>query len=272
MVKINLLIVFWSGMFLSCGQSKRLAANYTPLTVLSYNIHHGNPPTQPNGFIDLDTIVATIKASAAELIAIQELDSMTVRSNRVYQLKVLADKLGMYYHFERTIPYEGGAYGIGILSKYPLEEVKACQLPAIAGYPTEPRKLLVAKVTINQQPVYFGCTHIDYKNKEVKMLQMKELVKELNILKKQRLVIGGDFNAVPDEESIQYLKQHYTNAGNYKAFTIPVISPDKKIDYIFYQPNGLSFKHDSVLTAYNYGSDHLPVTARFILKYLSTIN
>lgn len=266
MTKNNFIVILSAGLLLSCSQAKKLAAPFTPLTVLSYNIHHANPASQAKDIIDLDTIVATIKASNAELVAVQELDSVTLRSNRVYQLKVLAEKLGMYYHFERTIPYEGGAYGIGILSKYPLEEVKGYQLPAIAGIPTEPRKLLVAKVIINKLPVYFGCTHIDFKNKAVKMLQAQEVVKVLSPLKKQRLLVAGDFNAKPEEESIQHLMQHYTNAGSLNAFTIPVVSPKRKIDYIFYQPNGLSFKKDSVLTAHNYGSDHLPVMATFTIE------
>jgi endonuclease/exonuclease/phosphatase family metal-dependent hydrolase len=173
----------------------------------------------------------------------------------------------MHFHFERTIPHEGGAYGIGILSKYPLEEVKAYQLPAITGIPTEPRKLLVAKVFINKLPVYFGCTHLDFKNKDVKMLQAQEVVNALSSLKDQRLVVGGDFNATPEEESIQYLSTHYTSADNSGSFTIPVVNPKKKIDYIFYTRNRLSFKQDSVLAMHNYGSDHLPLMATFsVLK------
>lgn len=264
-VKINFIAVLLGGLLLGCSQTKKLAAPLPSVTVLSYNIHHANPPSQSEEVIDLDTIVATIKAANAELVAIQELDSMTQRSNRVYQLKVLAERLGMYYHFERTIPYEGGAYGIGILSKYPIEEATGYQLPEITGIKTEPRKLLVAKVTINNLPVYFGCTHIDFKNKDVKKLQAQEVVKVLGSLKEQRLMVAGDFNAVPEEESIQYLMQHYKNAGSLNVFTIPVEKPKKKIDYIFYQQDRFLFKKDSVLTAHNYGSDHLPVMATFTI-------
>jgi endonuclease/exonuclease/phosphatase family metal-dependent hydrolase len=263
MTKHTIAFVILVAFLLSCSQTKKLAATVTPITVLSYNIHHASPPSQPKNVIDLDTIVATIKASHAELIAIQELDSVTIRSNKVFQLKILADKLGMYYHFERTIPYEGGAYGIGILSKYPLDDVKGYQLPAINGIPTEPRKLLVAKVTVNKQPLYFGCTHIDFKNKEVKMLQAQELVNVLSALKDQRVIVAGDFNATPDEESIQYISKYFTGAGNPDAFTIPVINPKKRIDFIFYKQGRLSSKQDSVMAAHNYGSDHLPVMATF---------
>ncbi len=263
MTKKYFIVVLFGALLMSCSQTGKLSATYTPLTVLSYNIHHANPPSQAKAVIDLDTIAATIKAVNAELVAVQELDSVTKRSNGVYQLKVLAEKLGMYYHFERTIPYEGGSYGIGILSKYPIKEATGYQLPSITGIPTEPRKLLVVKVEINKRPVYFACTHFDFKNREVKMLQAREMVNVFSSLKKQRLIIGGDFNAVPEEESIQYLMQQYTNAGSMNAFTIPAERPNKKIDYFFYQPNGLLLKKDSVLATHSYGSDHLPVMAAF---------
>jgi endonuclease/exonuclease/phosphatase family metal-dependent hydrolase len=266
MAKINFIFVVLTMLCFSCGSTKKLAATFTPLTVLTYNIHHGNPPSQSKSIIDLDTIAATIQASGAGLVAIQELDSMTVRSNKVYQLKALAEKLGMHYHFERTIPYEGGAYGIGILSKYPLETITAYPLPEVNGVKTEPRKLLLAKVVINKRLVYFGCTHVDYKNKEVNMLQVQEIVKVLTPIKKQRVVIGGDFNAVPTEASMQYMATQYAHAGDYNGLTIPVLNPKKKIDFIFYQSRQLRLEQDSVLTAHNYGSDHLPVIAQFEVR------
>ncbi|WP_290789460.1 endonuclease/exonuclease/phosphatase family protein [Flavihumibacter sp. UBA7668] len=235
------------------------------LIVLSYNIHHGNPPTREAGFIDLDTIAATIRSSGADLVAVQELDSVTTRNNKVDQLKVLADILGMYYRFERTIPYGGGAYGIGILSKFPLLETTSYELPNIEGIQTEPRKLLVAKVEVGGEPLYFGCTHFDFKNKEVKLAQARAFLQHLNPFSGNRVIVAGDFNAVPQEESIQLIEGRYRSAGSPDAFTIPVLKPNKKIDYIFYTNSRLKRLQDSVLTTHSYGSDHLPIKAVFQL-------
>lgn len=61
----------------------------------------------------------------------------------------------------------------------------------------------------------------------------------------------------------------YQNSSIKNEFTIPVIHPTKRIDFIFY--NGVSFIQDSVLTSHNYGSDHLPVWAEFKLNTPYTI-
>lgn len=259
MQKISLLPVLFAILAAGCSPATKLNSS-VKIAVLSYNIHIGNPPTKPRGFIDLDTIAATIRSSGAELIALQELDSITRRSNGVYQLKVLAEKLNMHYHFEKTISHDGGSYGIGILSKYPLQEITAYNLPQIDGIKSEPRKMLLAKVMIQNKPIFFGCTHVDF-TKQVNPAQMKELVRILNTLPDLPIIVGGDFNATSDSEGMKLMLGQYHNASIRNEFTIPVLHPTKKIDYIFYK--GLSFMQDSVMKSHNYGSDHLPVWAEF---------
>ena len=260
MIRVSFLLVLFSILVTGCSQTKKIISSSAKISVLSYNIHIGNPPTKPKGFIDLDTIAATIRTSGADLVALQELDSITKRSNGVYQLKVLAEKLNMYYHFEKTISHDGGSYGIGILSKYPLEEVTAYKLPQVDGIKSEPRKVLLAKVVIQGKPIYFGCTHVDF-TKQVNPVQMKEVVRVLKSLPEIPVIIGGDFNATPEMEGMQLMLAEYQNASIKNDFTIPVLHPTKKIDFIFYK--GLSFVQDSVMTSHNYGSDHLPVWAAF---------
>lgn len=259
-MKIYFVIILFAILESGCSQTKEIKSANADISVLSYNIHIGNPPTKPKGFIDLDTIAATIRTSGADLVAVQELDSITKRSNGVYQLKVLAEKLNMYYHFEKTISHDGGSYGIGILSRYPLEEVAAYKLPQVDGIKSEPRKILLAKVRIQGKPIYFGCTHVDF-TKQVNPVQMKELVRVLKSLPEIPVIIGGDFNATSDMEGMKLMLTQFQNASVKNDFTIPVLHPTKKIDFIFYK--GLSFVQDSVMTSHNYGSDHLPVWAAF---------
>jgi hypothetical protein len=48
------------------------------LRVMTYNIHHGNPPTkEASGEIDLEAIVAAIRKEAPDLVALQEVDVHT---------------------------------------------------------------------------------------------------------------------------------------------------------------------------------------------------
>ncbi|MEI6679993.1 MAG: hypothetical protein WCL21_15370 [Mariniphaga sp.] len=56
-----------------------------------------------------------IKTIHPDFVALQELDSVTTRSNKVDVLKVLAERFSMHYIYGGSIPYRGGKYGIGIL-------------------------------------------------------------------------------------------------------------------------------------------------------------
>lgn len=251
----------------ACQSAKQPASGTArQLAVLSYNIHHANPPSQPAGFIDLDTIAATIRSSGADLVAIQELDSVTNRSNKQYQLQLLAEKLGMYYRFERTIPYGGGAYGIGLLSRYPISETMAYPLPNVEGIETEPRKMLLAKINIQGKTLVFGCTHFDFKNAAVKMAQAKAMLENLQQFRNYPILIAGDFNATPEDPAIRLIEASLASTGQPTDFTIPVLEPKKKIDFIFYTNNHFKLVADSVLRSHNYGSDHLPISATFHLN------
>lgn len=262
MIKLLSLSVLTS-LCIGCSQPQKLATSGTgKLSVLTYNIHHGNPPAQPKGYIDLDSIAAAIQLSGADVVAIQELDSVTIRSHKTYQLQVLAEKLNMFYHFEQTIPYEGGAYGIGILSRYPIKKINAYRLPHMAG--TEPRKILFATIAYKNEEIVVGCTHIDYKTKAVKVSQTNDLMNKVKEFSNDVVIIGGDFNAVPDDESITQMSSLLADAGSEKEYTIPVRKPSKKIDYIFYKKHSrVSLISSRVLTEHHYGSDHLPVLAIF---------
>ncbi len=260
------ILLLGSCLLTACKAVKQPASGSTEqLVVLSYNIHHANPPSRPAGYIDLDTIAATIRSSGAELVAIQELDSVTNRSNREFQLKLLAEKLGMQYRFERTIPYGGGAYGIGILSRYPIGETMSYSLPNVEGVVTEPRKMLLAKIDINGRTVIFGCTHFDFKSAEVKMAQAGAMLGNLQNYSTYPIIIAGDFNATPEDPAMRLIETSLASSGKPTDYTIPVLEPRKKIDYIFFDSKRFQLVSDSVLRSHSYGSDHLPISATFHL-------
>lgn len=87
------------------------------LKLISYNIHHG---TNKGGRNTLEEIGEFLKLQKADLIGLQEVDSMCNRSGIVDQMKELAALTGMHYAFARHFAYDGGAYGLGILSRYPI--------------------------------------------------------------------------------------------------------------------------------------------------------
>lgn len=236
------------------------------INVLTYNIHHANPPSLEADVIDLNTIAQTIEKSEADLVALQELDSATSRSGKTFQLKVLADMLGMHYYYGKAIPYQGGGYGVGILSKYPISEMKTIALPSVPDFDGETRVLALVRVTLpDDKEIYFGSTHLDVTMEENRLLQTSEIV---NIAGKLNapIIIGGDFNSTDEKAPMIELFQYFTDASTVKGPTIPVINPKRRIDYIVYRKsNDFEVVSEKVLTADNYGSDHLAFWAK--LKY-----
>lgn len=92
----------------SCGQ------DIIPVRVMSYNVHNC---IGLDNVRDYNRIAEVIKQADPDVVALQELDSMTQRNNGVYALKELETFTGMHGIFVSAIPFQGGSYGIGLLSK-----------------------------------------------------------------------------------------------------------------------------------------------------------
>lgn len=256
-------LVIW--LLVACNTAEEPApqAEHLPINVMTYNIHHGNPPSREEGYIDLNTIAQTIRKTGAHLVALQELDSVTLRSGKTFQLKVLADMLGMHYYYGKAIPYQGGGYGVGILSKYPITEARTIVLPKVEGFEGEDRVLALGKVTLpGDKDVYFGSTHFDVSLEQNRLLQATEIVDVAAELDAP-VIIGGDFNSTDDKAPMVKLFSHFEDASTAKEPTIPVLKPTRRIDYILFAPDEFEVLKEEVLTADNYGSDHLAFWARF---------
>ena len=108
------------------------------MRILTYNIRAGR---------DLDCApalerqAAAIRALAPDVAAIQEVDRGTRRSGGADQAAALAAAAGLHASFARAIDFEGGAYGIALLSRRRPAAVRAVALPSPHD---EDRALLVA--------------------------------------------------------------------------------------------------------------------------------
>ena len=72
------------------------------ITVMTYNIHHCNPPSKP-GLIDVEAIAAVIRRESPDFVALQEVDVHTVRSGEgLHQARKLAKLTHMHFHFAKA--------------------------------------------------------------------------------------------------------------------------------------------------------------------------
>lgn len=219
--------------------------------VLTYNIHNGLGMDQVRDYARIGRL---IRRSGADVAAIQEADSATRRSAGRDVLGEVARAAGMRPLFGQAIAYDGGAYGIGILSRREPLAVRRIPLPGRE----EERLLLVAEF----ETYVLGCVHLSL-TEEDRLASVATICAEAARSGKP-FVLAGDWNARPDEELLDRLR-----AGGFRIVTdtaqptFPADRPDECIDYIaVYEPEGRSVGSRGVrVVADAVASDHRPVEA-----------
>jgi endonuclease/exonuclease/phosphatase family metal-dependent hydrolase len=240
-----------------------------PLTVMTYNIHHG---AGIDGVLDLERIAVLIEKSGADVIGLQEVDRhWDVRSNWVDQPAWFARRLHMHYAYAANLdlpPVNLGEprrqYGTAILSKYPIKDFSNTLLPL---YPTgEQRGLAVAKIKVRGTDLRFANTHLTSNNNAERLEQARKVVELLGQSKTPTLLVG-DLNAEATAPEIKtltaVLNDTWTEVGVGPGNTIEAGNPTKRIDFQLHSA-GLSPTKASVPVTP--ASDHLPVVASFTLR------
>ena len=245
----------------SRGQSATASKAHAALRILSYNIHHANPPSR-GGLIDLDAIARVIQNADADLVALQEVDKNTRRSGGVDQAKTIAEKTGMYYHFFKAIDHEGGEYGLAILSKQPLKQTKLVRLPQ--EMKAEERILAYAELKINGKKLVFANTHLDAYTAQNRVVQMQHIVEVFKKLKTP-VILCGDLNSTAGTDPINLLDQHFQRSCTSDCpGTIPALKPRKTIDFVALKNADWKVVSHEAL-AETYASDHRPVLVQYAM-------
>ncbi|HEY3237285.1 MAG TPA: endonuclease/exonuclease/phosphatase family protein, partial [Polyangiaceae bacterium] len=92
----------------------------TGLRLVTYNTHHGECV---DGRFELERLAAIIRSLDPDLVGLQEVDNLTVRSGNVDQARVLGELTGMRHAFGRAMDFDGGEYGEAVLSRWPILSV-----------------------------------------------------------------------------------------------------------------------------------------------------
>lgn len=256
--------------FNSCANKKIPSASGRAagqIKVMSYNVHHCNPPSK-NDVIDIDAIAKTIARENPDLVALQEIDVNVNRSGKKDQLHEIAARAGYeFFYFSKAIDYDGGDYGVAILSRYPLSETQTFRLPTEASTKGEPRVLSLATISLpGGRKIKFGSTHFDAQHPATnRLLQAKEINRISGDIK-MPLIIAGDFNAEENSEVMKIIQSEFLLSCSNCAPTIPVVTPVKTIDFIAFRPKNHFTAVLHKVVPEHYASDHLPVVAVLELK------
>ncbi|MBU0473365.1 MAG: endonuclease/exonuclease/phosphatase family protein [Bacteroidetes bacterium] len=207
----------------------------TTLNVLTYNIFHG---ANTDGSNNYDKIAEIIKSVNPDLVALQEVDFRTNRVKKVDLSQIIGAKINMVSLFGKAMNFDDGEYGVAILSKRSIIGSKNIALPFHNG--NEPRTVLQIVTTLESgDTVSFICTHLDYKPNSLERIEQVNKINELFSSSKYPTILAGDFNDVPNSNSINILENFWqtTYDKSNPELTFPSNNPDRKIDYIMLNKN-----------------------------------
>lgn len=254
MKKVILLSALFA-LFCTLNAQERFPQEENTYRIMSYNIRNAKGM---DNVTDYKRIANVIESASPDVALLQEIDSVTERSEKIDVLNNLADITKMHYVYAPAISYQGGKYGIGILSKKRPLSWSNIPLPGRE----EARTLL--KVEFDKYIIL--CTHLSL-TKEDRLASIKIINEQASTFNKP-VILAGDLNARPDSEEIKLLSASWKILSNVKAFTFPADKPSGTIDYIAgYTGKGENY---SVLRFHvlnePMASDHRPLLADIRLK------
>jgi endonuclease/exonuclease/phosphatase family metal-dependent hydrolase len=229
------------------------------LRVLTYNIHHGEGTDRR---FDLVRLGGVIERLQPDLVALQEVDVGTERALGVNQLAELARFTGMYAEFGKAMDYDGGGYGVAVLSRWPLASVRNDPLPRALD--REPRTALTVRVKpYGRGPlVQFTSTHLDQGRDPANRLAQVEAVNELLAQGEIPSILAGDMNARRDTDVMLALEASWTNTST--ADSDPGSAsgrPRSRGDHILVRPAGQWRVSEWQVIDETLASDHRPLLA-----------
>ena len=213
--------------------------------------------------LDLDRIAALIRSTDADLVALQEIDSVTARTGQVDQAAQLGRLTGMQPHFGRFMAYDGGAYGMALLSAWEVTDVTNHRLPE----GTEPRSALAATVvTPNGRALRFVGIHF-YETPEERLAQATTLEALLDGQAFLPTVLAGDFNSTPESPVMTHLAErwHIVEKGD-DRLTFSSFDPVREIDFVLVQPRERFEVIGEQLLDEPVASDHRPVLVDLLIR------
>lgn len=211
-MKKNLLFIF-AALFTFSAQAQNT------LKLMSYNIKNANGMDNVCNF---QRIANVINNTSPDVVAIQEVDSMTNRSGQKYVLGEIAERTQMHGYFAPAIDYDGGKYGIGLLTKQVPLRLQTLPLPGRE----EARTLILAEFA----DYIYCCTHMSLTEED--RMKSLELVKAFTSSSTKPLFLAGDMNAEPESGFIKELQKDFQILSNPKQHTFPAPDPKETIDYI----------------------------------------
>lgn len=232
------------------------------LNVMSYNIHVGIGMDKK---LDLARIAEVIKRQRIDIVGLQEVDRGVERTGRVDEVTELARLTGMDYAFAHNLDYQGGQYGVAVLSRFPIRAIDHRRYANRRE--RERRGFIRVEIEVGGRRLNFVTTHLDYQFEDGRVFETEQLLRALADVRGPLLVVG-DFNEEPPGGSYgMMLKAGFADAWAQDmaaGLTYPADKPTKRIDYVFYRGLGEDVRAAATVPD-TLASDHRPLVVQLRL-------
>ena len=181
----------------------------------------------------------------------------------VDQAAWLAERLGMYTAYGAFMEFQGGRYGLAILSRHPIQSHEVWRLPD----GNEPRVALAAHImTGPKETITAIAVHFDWVSDDTfRYDQACETIRRIEALETP-WILFGDFNDVPESRTMIAFAQLGRNAMKAEddAATFPADQPTIEIDYIITGPPSEWMPASAMVIPESRTSDHRPVMTELL--------
>ena len=234
------------------------------IRVMTYNIHVGVGMDKK---LDLQRIADVIKREQPDLVGLQEVDRGVKRTEGKDEIAELAGMTRMNFAFAPNLDYQGGKYGVAILSRLPIKTTVHRMFENKRE--AERRGMLHVEVEVDGKVINFATTHLDYQFEDGRFFETQQLLQFL-IAVKGPLIVVGDWNDTPEGVAYKLMGFYFDDAwissrAKGDGFSYPADKPSKRIDHIFCRKID-RMRAKKAWVVGTLASDHVPVVAEIEIR------
>jgi endonuclease/exonuclease/phosphatase family metal-dependent hydrolase len=215
------------------------------LRILTYNVRNCVGMDNKK---NAERVAEVIRGVDADVVALQELDWNT-RRNPEPVISNLAARVGkVVATYGPAIDYQGGKYGVGVLSKETPLSVRQVPLPG-----NEKRTLLLVEF----ERFVFGCTHLALEE-DARLASARLILDAVKDITKP-VFFAGDMNTGLDTPFHAVFSEGFTVLSGGTQPTFPADKPTVRIDFIYAGKNTRAGLAVGGVLDEPMASDHRPV-------------
>ncbi|HEY8469944.1 MAG TPA: endonuclease/exonuclease/phosphatase family protein, partial [Longimicrobiales bacterium] len=186
------------------------------------------------------------------------------RSGGEDQARRLGELLGMNHAFGAFMDYQGGRYGMAILSRCAIRRVNPVRLPD----GNEPRVALAVELDAPGGALTLVNVHFDWVGDDAFRYAQAQRVARLLDSLSTPYILAGDFNDRPHTRTLSLFRERAREAAKMgeQRFTFSARDPDREIDYVFVSGKDRWTVVDVDVVEERVASDHFPVVAELVLR------